>query len=175
MTLFHATPAAALAVLLAFAAPAAAQQGKARQAAPAQGPQRIGDWKLVCEPSAPCFMSQEIVDADTKLGVAGIALAKPPGRSGSVMQINLAPQIDPQKPIGLSVDGSPPATLPVNTCDASKCISRASVPNDVLDRLRKGKELVLTFGLQNQDQLAAVTFSLKGFTAAFKALETKRG
>ncbi|WP_207478152.1 invasion associated locus B family protein [Arenibaculum pallidiluteum] len=176
MTASHATSvaAAALAAVLVFAMPAAAQQAKGKQSA-AQGGQRIGDWKLVCAPSTPCFITQEVVDAETKAGLAGIAVAKPPGRPNGVMQVNLAPQIDPKQPIGLSVDGGAPAPLQVNGCDAAKCSARAVLPDDVLERLRKGNEIILTFGLPNQTQLAAVKFSLKGFTAAYKALEAKRG
>lgn len=191
-------PSSAIAAALAsalLATPAAAQQGQrnqpaqpAPQSAPQPAPQappgmtaeRFGDWVVLCPkkeapPGAICFMTQEAVHAQTKQGLAAIAIAKPPNRPNPMIGFNLPPQIDPNRPIGFRIDQGKPSALKVERCDAQKCSSESGLPKEILDQLVKGKEALVLFAVPNQEKPYGVAFSLKGFGSAFKALDRKRG
>lgn len=196
-------PSSAIVAALASAllsAPAAAQQAQPRnqpaqpapQAAP-QAPQaapqappgmtaeRFGDWVVLCPkpkeapPGSICFMTQEVVDARTRQDIAAIAIGKPPNRPNPMIGFNVPPQIDPKRPIGFRIDQGKFAFLNVGRCDAQKCSSESGLPKEMLDQLVKGKEAMVLFAVPNQERPIGVAFSLKGFGAAFKALDRKRG
>jgi invasion protein IalB len=143
--------------------------------------ERFSDWVLLCPKpkeapaGAICFMTQEIVNPKTNQGLAAIAVAKPAGRPDPMIGFNLPPQIDPNKPIGLQVDQGKGSSLKVERCDAQKCSTETRLPKEILDQFLKGKEALVLFAMPNQEKPFGVKFSLKGFGAAFKALDRKRG
>ena len=160
-----------LAALLALAAtvlagPAAAQ--------PSDG-QTFKDWRLRCGKAdaatpPPCHIFQTVVVSQTGQPFLYVAAGYPPeGTGGPTLFLTLPLGIHLPSGVRLSVDQGQPVPVPVVHCDRDGCHARLALDRRLIESLRAG--LVAQVGFQDGvGQPITVPVSLKGFTAALKAV-----
>jgi invasion protein IalB len=171
--------AAALCIGLAVApAPLAAQsaagQSEADQIRAGIETQKFEDWTLRCQPASKtrpraCRMLQEAVSQDGGKPVLQFMVGRfgPEKILGAVIIVPLDVRLPPG--LGIQVDQRPRHTYPFERCDPRSCQARAILDGGLLEDLKAGLRGQVRF--QNATgQAVAVPISLKGFTAALRAL-----
>lgn len=155
-------------------------------AATADQETRFQDWKLLCEDTGPvaarsCLITQKVMNEKSGTEILAVAIGFPKGGKVPAMAINLAAKVDPSVPaidpkggLSLGIDKKRPRTTGFQRCTDAVCSAQAPLPDDLLAELKGGKEILLTFKLQDVDKRTGVKMSLKGFGAAYKALTDKR-
>ncbi len=140
---------------------------------------QFDDWKLVCDSDKaakqPCYITQHLVAPDTGLGVAAAAVVFLPGKKEPSIAFNVAPQADPKQPIAVQIDDKAPLSHPIESCNADRCSMTASFGPALQKQFQSGKKALLSFAVQTDGARIAVPLSLKGFSAAFKALQAQKG
>lgn len=142
---------------------------------PPQGEsQRFQDWMLRCQPASQsrpktCVLTQSLVSNEDGRKVLQITV----GRFGEEQLLGavIAVPIGVRLPPGLSfwVDDSEARRIRFERCDPGSCQAQLKVNDELLKSLQAGLIGHVTF--QNGiGQPITINFSLKGFTAAFKAL-----
>ncbi len=186
--------AAALCIGLAVApAPLAAQsaagQGAAGQGAAGQSEagqseadqiragietQQFEDWTLRCQPASEtrpraCRMLQQAVSEDGGKPVLQFMVGRfgPEKILGAVIIVPLDVRLPPG--LGIQVDQRPRHTYPFERCDPRSCQARAILDGGLLEDLKAGLKGPVRFR-NATGQAVAVPISLKGFTAALRAL-----
>lgn len=162
---------AAIPLLVLSAGSAPAQQGGTEQ--------RFEDWKLACpdqrsSQETPCLISQRQVDPNTDLDILGAAVYFLPGRNDATILIQVPPQADSKKPLSLQVDRNPRLLIDIERCTENICATTGTMNADLLKQFRNGTQALVGFEVDETDQAVAVPLSLKGFTAAYKALEDRK-
>lgn len=136
----------------------------------------FGDWTLHCAKLSgggdACALRQKIMAKDTKLPVAAFALA----RSKDSHELRLAAVL----PLGLDIPagvagkaGASPLAFTVQTCVKRGCIASTTVDDKLLEALRGGDALAVTFRMRSVADPVTIPVSLKGLDAGLKALEAK--
>jgi invasion protein IalB len=159
---------AAIPLLAAFAGTASAQQGGQAQ--------RFEDWQLVCPDQrtpqgSGCFITQRQVASDTGLDLLGAAIYFEPGKQEATIQLRVPPQVDREQPLMFQVDKNPRLLIDVERCNENFCATTGTVNADLLKQFRSGTQALVGFEVADNDQDVAVPLSLKGFSAAYQALE----
>ncbi|MGE0667258.1 MAG: invasion associated locus B family protein [Sphingomonadales bacterium] len=166
---------AALAALAPASVPAQAPAPTKPQAPGAPSVQQAyGAWTLICAPARTggevCEVQQAALN-DKGQTVAVAALM----RKGSELdlRIDLPIGVYLRKNPVLQVDkGAARDGLSYLRCTPRVCIARMTITASLLDALRRGGELAVTFNRSSR-QTASATFSLKGFPDAEKAFAAR--
>lgn len=164
------TALAAIPLLAAFAGTAPAQQGG--------NVQRFEDWQLVCPDRRPaqgsgCFITQRQVASDTGLDLLGAAIYFDSGKEEPTIELRVPPQVDRMEPLTFQVDENPRLLIDIETCNENYCATTGTVNADLMKQFRAGTQALVGFQVAETGQDVAVPLSLKGFTAAFRALEQR--
>ncbi len=162
-----------------LAAQSAAGQGGADQDGADQDgaeieTQRFDDWTLRCQPASEtrlraCRMLQQAVSRDGGKPLLQFMVGRfgPEKILGAVIIVPLGVRLPPG--LGIQVDQRPLHSYPFERCDPRSCQARAILDGGLLEELKAGLRGQVTF--QNATgQAVAVPISLKGFTAALRAL-----
>ena len=165
---------AILAVGLAAAPAPLAAQNKAPQSDAEIETQQFGDWLLRCQPASEtqpraCRIRQNIVAEDSGQTVLQFVAGRFGSEKilGAVIFVPVGVRLPPG--IRIQIDERPPRVFPFEVCDSETCQARAILEGDLLEELKAG----MTGQLKYQNaagQARTVTVSLKGFTAALRAL-----
>jgi invasion protein IalB len=163
------------AAIVALAAiPAAQAQAPAKPAAPNVSKQVYGAWSLLCVPvqtgGEACEIRQALLN-DKKQQVADVAIF----RKGAEMDLRI------DLPIGVYLRKNP--TLRVDNggaidgpsylrCNPRICIARMTTAASLLDSMRRGTDLTVTFNVTSERTMSA-RLALKGYADAEKALLTR--
>lgn len=137
--------------------------------------QRFGDWVLQCEDSGPvdersCQITQVVSSADDGREIMAVVVGYRENAEVPSIAFGLPPQAVADDGMAVAVDANAPLTRPIDRCDEQRCLVVANLRADVLDQFKKGNFGLVTFTVPD-DQRLGIRISLKGFTAAFNALE----
>lgn len=124
-----------------------------------------GNWKLTCENR--CVISQGLKASDSNV-LYGITVSRLQEGDAMVAQINLPLGVYLPQGIGLKV-GKVRHESPVTTCLPKGCVAIIKLDRETLDALKKESDLGLRFYL-TEKRPKEITFSLRGFDDAYKAL-----
>lgn len=169
------------------AAPAAAAETPApaaKAAEPAAEPEPYvkateGDWKVQClrveSGDEPCEMFQLLTDKDGNK-VASISVLGLPKGKEAVAGATIATPLESALTAGvtLQIDTQKPITLPYSFCSQVGCFSNVVLKAEELDLFKKGKKIAMTIvPMRAPDQKVELAISLKGFSAAWDAMQPK--
>lgn len=164
--------AASLLALTVAAPPAAAQSGGGEVVKSTHG-----DWKVLCAAAgSPCVMQQEgkgpdgstVIDFRVRR-VTDVTL--PDGTPVSAaIQIAAPLGVLLLAGVQVKIDAGEARTAPFEVCGPSGCIVRQPMSTEFIDELKGGTNAVVSIYAVPQT-LVEATISLRGFTAAFNALE----
>lgn len=146
----------------------AQDNGNAQQPAPAP-------WGTTCtsegrDTAIECLMEQRVVMSDTGVLLASVTLQPVNGSDAPMMIIRVPYGLYLPAGLRMAVDSVAIDTLPFQTCDNQGCFAGGPTSATVIDKLKAGNNLELTF----QDQLQrdiSVPVSLLGFTAALARIQ----
>lgn len=132
------------------------------------------DWEIRCTNTGTnCFMYQLMLNAEGT-PVAELSMIKLPMGSEAVSGVTVVVPLGTMLTRGLifGVDGGEATQYPFSWCTRPGCFARFGLTDLMLANMQKGEELtVAVFSIGAPDVPVEVTASLKGFTAAFDALE----
>jgi invasion protein IalB len=136
--------------------------------------QRFESWTVRCRPASEteprtCRMHQQLVAQEDGKPVLRMVVGRfgPENILGAVIVVPIGVRLPPG--LGIQIDEGPIRTFPFEICDSSSCQARAVLEADLLKDLKAG--LVGTVKFQNAaGQVLGIPVSLKGFSAALKAL-----
>lgn len=164
------------------AAPAAAAPAAPAAAEPAAEPYvktTEGDWKVQCirveTGTEPCEMFQVMSDKDGNK-VASISVLGLPKGKEAVAGATIATPLESALTAGvtLQIDTQKPITLPYSFCSQVGCFSNVVLKAEELDLFKKGKKIAMTIvPMRAPDQKVELEISLKGFSAAWDAMQPK--
>ena len=169
------------------AAPAAEAPAATTEAAPeapaADGPgstyvaETHGDWAIQCvrteEGNDPCQMYQLLKD-DKGNNVADIAMVALPKGGKAVAGATIVTPLETMltQNVSLAVDTAEPRYYPFTFCAQMGCVSRIGLTEDELAAYKKGNQLqMIIVPMAAPDKKVQLAISLKGFTAAYEAVE----
>ncbi|MHA1151796.1 MAG: invasion associated locus B family protein [Alphaproteobacteria bacterium] len=136
--------------------------------------QQFEDWILRCRPASDiqprtCRMVQQVVAQDGGKPVLQFLIGRfgPEKVLGAVIIVPIGVRLPPG--LSIVVDDRPLHTYSFERCDPKTCEARALLEGELLKDLKAGLTAQVKF--QNAaSQLMAVSISLKGFSAAMRAL-----
>lgn len=166
-------------------APAAEAPAPAAEAPAAEAPAEPyvktteGDWKVQCirveSGDEPCEMFQLLTDKDGNK-VASISVLGLPKGKEAVAGATIATPLESALTAGvtLQIDTQKPITLPYSFCSQVGCFSNVVLKAEELDLFKKGKKIAMTIvPMRAPDQKVELAISLKGFSAAWDAMQPK--
>lgn len=184
--MFNIRTALPFALMVALAAPLAAEETAAPKEEPAldmgkevgTAPQpyfreESGDWKLEClktgQAEEPCQLFQEAYADDGK-PLSNIRLfrlpADGPAAAGAVIAVPLEVLLPGQ--LTLTIDDGKTKRYPFSVCDPLGCYARIGLTTDEIAELKKGsKATIQVVPFVAPKERMTVTLSLKGFTAGY--------
>ncbi|SDE94277.1 invasion associated locus B family protein [Rhodobacter capsulatus] len=138
-----------------------------------------GDWKVQCirveSGDEPCEMFQLLTDKDGNK-VASISVLGLPKGKEAVAGATIATPLESALTAGvtLQIDTQKPITLPYSFCSQVGCFSNVVLKAEELDLFKKGKKIAMTIvPMRAPDQKVELEISLKGFSAAWDAMQPK--
>ncbi len=163
-----------LCIGLAVAPAPLAAQSEADRGGAKIAPQRFEDWTLRCRPASEtqprvCRLLQQAVSQDGGGPLLQFMVGQfgPEKILGAVIVVPLGVRLPPG--LGIQVDERPLHTYPFESCDPKSCQARVILDGDLLKDLKAG--LIGQVKFQNAaGRVLAVPVSLKGFSAALRAL-----
>lgn len=150
--------------------PAVAQEPAAAPEPPPPAP-----WGARCASDAragalDCVVEQRVVVSNTGQLLTAVTVRIPPDSKAPVMMIQTPFGLHLPAGLKVAVDGTPFATLPLQTCDGGGCYAGDAVGPELLAALKRGVTLSVTFQDAQQRDIA-VPVSLNGFTAAYEKIQ----
>lgn len=148
--------------------------GQDTAAAPATPPPPA-PWGARCASAArttapDCVIEQRVVLSNSGQLLAAVTIRLPPDSQTPVMMIQTPFGLNLPAGLKLAVDEKPFETLPLQTCDGGGCYAGNVVSPELLNALKQGTTLSITFQDPNQRDIA-VPVSLNGFTAAYEKIQ----
>lgn len=132
--------------------------------------QKFKDWEGLCEKFDGknfCGISQTIFDADKK-PVVNIFIRKVKGQKHPLAFIKVPLGVNLQAGLGLAVDQKEIAQVPYTVCDPAGCNAIIPLKQDLLSKIKAGKQLQIGLLLVNKEVILGA--SLSGVTNALNAL-----
>lgn len=132
--------------------------------------QKFKDWKGQCEKFEGkkfCGVSHTIFDADKK-PVVNIFIRKVKGQKAPLAFIKVPLGVNLQAGLGLAVDKKEIAQVPYTVCDPTGCNAIVPLNNDLVKKIKAGKQLQIGLLLVNKEIILGA--SLSGVTSALNAL-----
>lgn len=113
-----------------------------------------------------CVMEQRVVMSNTGQLLAAVTVRMPADSQTPVLMVRTPFGLHLPAGLKLAVDDNPVAALPLQTCDGSGCYAGDVVSAELLEALKRGTTLSVTFQDTTQRDIA-VPVSLNGFSAAY--------
>ncbi|MFK7852636.1 MAG: invasion associated locus B family protein [Granulosicoccus sp.] len=146
---------------------------------PAAGPARTtyGAWEVACGPDGKnCAMAQIGNDASgTPVLEMVVRKLQEPLEVGERTAIAVLDVITPlgvvlTEGLAVKIDGGREESAPFQICTEQGCLVREPIDNELVARLKRGNNAVVSVIAANQGEVSA-NLSLSGFTKAFGALK----
>lgn len=139
-------------------------------------PATFKDWTVACEQPGDgtqrrCAMFQHFVRAGDKKLAASVFIRYAGNSSVPLLRVVTPFGVDLARGVAVKVDNTEQYPIAFRTCRPTGCEAVAGIGNVLLDLLQAGRTLRIAYRLLDQSQ-QTVAFSLRGFTAALKALQT---
>lgn len=122
------------------------------------------------EAKADCQMEQRVVISNTGQLLAAITIRVPIDSEAPVMMIQTPLGLHLPAGVKLDIDSAPVDTLPLQTCDGAGCYAALVVSPALVESLKRGTTLNVTFQDSTQRNIP-VPVSLNGFTAAYENIQ----
>ena len=134
---------------------------------------QFGDWRFQCRAVAAgqtnCALIQVLVAPKAKRPIAQYSLAKNPKTNEVFMTAILPLGIDLEAGTVLTIDESKPRPMTMKSCTAKGCIAIYKVDQNVLQLMKKGVKLKVTFKPLRLNKSVTLAGSLKGISAGISA------
>lgn len=152
---------------------AAVGQDNAPAAAPEAPPP--APWGARCasesRTTAPdCVIEQRVVLSNSGQLLAAVTIRLPPDSDKPVIMIQTPFGLNLPAGLVLAIDDRPVETLALQTCDGGGCYAGNVVSPELLDALKRGTTMSVTFQDSAKRDIA-VPVSLNGFTAAYEKIQ----
>ncbi len=139
-------------------------------------PATFKDWTVACEQPGTgtrqrCAMFQRFVRAEDKAMAATVYIRYAGNSSVPLLRVVTPFGVDLARGVAVKVDDAEQHPIAFRTCRPTGCEAVAGIGNVLLDLLQAGRTLRIAYRLLDQGQ-QTVPFSLLGFSAALKALQT---
>jgi invasion protein IalB len=138
------------------------------------GGEVFGDWTTACEVNAAsqrvCNIFQRIAAKESGKSVLHVAVARPASAKRPVAIFNLPLGVALQPGVMIKIDASEASRLPFSICTKDGCRAAVQMTGEMVEDLKRGKQLVLTFAGPNA-KAYKVPVSLAGFTKAYDNLQ----
>ena len=136
--------------------------------------QILGSWTLRCSATAgdakpDCMMFQNLVLKTGGQPVLQFGIGVAPDDSLPTVLVSLPLGIALPPGITIQIDGSTPATFPVERCEPDGCRAGMKLRENTVKQLSQGRQLHVTF-YDGARKPLKVSLSLDGFAAAYQAL-----
>ena len=134
------------------------------------------DWAVRCQknPQNPaievCFIAHAAIDKETQKPVMQMEVALVGEEKVPLVVITVPLRVRLPAGIRVQVDAGQPMTVPYELCDPEGCKARFKLDPPILDSFKKGTGGKIAV-LWPPSKEIEIPFSLKGFTAAFAALQ----
>jgi len=143
----------------------------AQEAAPGPRPEvkTVQDWFVRCFPVAspsPCDMFQELDDQRTHQRVVSLSFAYVPSMDRHALQITVPLEISIPKGLKIQTDTYTSPVLKYRRCDRNGCYVEMAVDNGLIESLSRSNGSAKVNIVADNGKSYALTFSLKGFSAA---------
>jgi invasion protein IalB len=136
----------------------------------------FGDWELLCvkvaEGTEPCEIGQLILD-EQGAPVADVRVNPLPPGGAAIAGVTFVIPLGVVLQSGLiyAVDDKDPKQYPFQFCNTVGCVARVGLAPIELQAMRKGEVGKIAFRMiTNSEQILKLEVSLKGFAAAYGAL-----
>lgn len=133
------------------------------------------DWQVRCAPDgSDCFLYQLALDQESN-PVAEVSLVKLPASSEAVAGVTVVSPLGTLLTTGvmLQIDSGEQRQYPFAWCSQVGCFARFGLAQASIDAMKRGRAVSLALVSVNQPEApVSLSVSLRGFTAAFDALET---
>ncbi len=134
-----------------------------------------GMWVFECTPSEGaefCSMQQVLSNADTKEVLLHVTIAYHP-RTADLLMVSRTPLgVELPLGVGLQIDNGQQMAAPYTNCTTAGCRATAPLNEDLVNTLKNGNTMKISFGYRGQRIDAPV--SLTGFTAAYNAISARK-
>jgi len=163
----------AMAMAMAFSAPAMAQDAAAKPEQTAV--EQHGAWVFECTKQSGkefCTIQQLLSNAETEQVLLHVTIAYHP-QTADLLMVNRTP-LGVELPIGLGlkIDGGQQMAAPYTNCTQIGCRATAPLTDQLVASMKSGTTMTISYGYQGQRLDAPV--SLTGFTAAFDQLAARK-
>jgi len=140
-----------------------------------KGGEIFDDWKIQCETPQGvemevCHAFQIITEKDKKQTILHLAIGYPPAQKDPILIVTTPLGVALQAGVHLAVDETPEQVFPFTVCMPNGCQAGIKLETALLDKLKSGSKLTVTFGNLKRQGLR-VPVSLKGMTKALDALK----
>lgn len=169
----------AAALALALAALPAVAQDPAAGGGEVEVTRTDGDWQTVCRVGgSPCFIRQRGKAADGQ-EVTEMSIRKVPpqqteqGTVESVINVIVPLGVLLQQGLSIQIDAAEPQVGGFALCAPDGCVLREPLPNAMVEGFRRGVTAKISFAVPGAEapQVISADISLRGFTAAYGALQ----
>lgn len=136
-----------------------------------------GDWNVICQKTLsgedPCLMAQLLRDeAGNPVINVEVSRLKVEGGPDAMMIINTPVGTILPEGVSVTIDNGKPAKLPFFYCDGQVCVTRVNLRDADAAAFKRGNlAKVRIVPVTNPNEPVTVNMSLKGFTAAYDALQ----
>lgn len=137
----------------------------------------FGDWSIQCARAAegndPCQMYQLLRDGNGT-SVADISIFPLPAGAKAIAGATIMTPLETllTQNVVLKLDAQEPKVYPYSFCAPMGCISRVGLTQGDLDAFKKGNKVTMQIvPMATPTKPVELTISLKGFTAAYEAVE----
>jgi invasion protein IalB len=120
--------------------------------------------------SLDCAIEQRAFVSSTRQLLAAVKVRVPGDTGKPILMVQTALGVYLPAGVALSVDGLGSATLELQMCDGAGCYAFAPLAEAMLDGMRRGDKLNLSFQ-DMKKQTIKVPMSLAGFSAAYKKIQ----
>lgn len=132
-----------------------------------------GDWQVL-RLAEGCAAVQSVLGRRTGAELARLVLS-PVAQGGALVLLQLPNGVDLAEAPAYRHPGGPAVVLEWQHCDAERCTASGQITPAELDRLRRGREVLLGYRPLPESRPLNVTISLMGLTRSLAAAATCAG
>jgi invasion protein IalB len=133
----------------------------------------FGDWVFECravaENQTSCALTQTLISAQTQQAVAKFSFTRSQETSTLTLLTLLPLGLDLSAGVQGRVDGKDAMEYKLETCVAAGCFARSLISAEVLEAMKAGTALGVSFTVKGYTEPMTLTGSLKGFTEGMNA------
>ena len=142
--------------------------------APAASAQDVAAWRVECTgdgKTLDCRAVQQLFQRETRQLVLSVAVRKAGDPKAALIAIQMPLGLNLTEPILIKVDDGQPERQPIQTCTNTGCFASVTAPERLVNAMRTGKELKITFQDASKKPIE-LSVPLLGFGLAFDKART---